>query len=292
MINAWLAALRFEQQLAVQTTATYARILTRLQSACPDLRTVSADALQHWLMRENEQGIGGRTLSQHRSALRSFFRYLQKRGLRTDNPADNLITPKTTRGRLPGSFTPDEMQQLLHPPEEDDPLCVRDHAILETLYSTGLRLAELIALDHAELRHTPAQLLIRGKGGHERIIFFGGAARLALARWLRLRPQLAQENEKALFVNHMGTRLGARGVQQRLLAYAKARLPGRKITPHMLRHSFAGHLLQSSGDIRAVQEWLGHRRLGTTQIYTHLDYQHLARVYDQAHPRAKRKKTP
>ena len=285
-LDDWLNTLRYERQLAAQSLGTYERILRSLLADHPDLHHLDAATLQNWLV---AQAVSARTLSQHRSALRNYFSWLQQRGARPDNPAAELRIPKIARGKLPATFTPDELRELLIPPADGDTLACRDHAILETLYSTGLRLAELVALDAGDVRGDTQELLIRGKGGHERLVYFGSAARRAIARWLVVRGQLAKAQEKALFVNHSGTRLGVRGVQQRLCHYAQSRLPGRRITPHMLRHSFASHLLQSSGDIRAVQELLGHRQLGTTQIYTHLDYQHLARVYDQSHPRAKRK---
>lgn len=287
MIDDWLNTLRYEQQLAAQTVATYARIVQGLAAARPDLLTLTAADLQNWLL---AQHLGARTLVQHRSALRSFFTWLEKRALRRDNPAVDLRTPKVPRGKLPVTFTPDDLRELLLPPAEDDALVCRDHAILETFYSTGLRLAELVELNVADVAGGQRELMIRGKGGYERIVYIGSAAHNALNRWLRLRGQLADDGETALFVNHFGRRLGRRGIQARLLHYIKTRLPGRHITPHMLRHSFASHVLQSSGDVRAVQEMLGHRQLGTTQIYTHLDYQHTAKIYDQAHPRAKRKK--
>ena len=291
-VNAWLDALRYERQLAVQTQRTYARILATLLDEHPDPTSLDGTALQHWLTGQHADGHSARTLSQHRSALRNYFSWLQKKGLRPDNPANELRIPKIRRGELPATFTPDELHLLLAPPAENsDPATLRDHAILETLYSTGLRLAELIALDCDAIRASTREHLIRGKGGRERLIYFGTAARQALTRWQHVRAQLARPDENALFVNQRGNRLSARGVEQRLVHYAQSRLPGRRITPHMLRHSFASHLLQSSGDIRAVQELLGHRQLGTTQIYTHLDYQHLARLYDQSHPRARRKTT-
>lgn len=291
-LDAWLNSLHYERQLAAQTRHTYARILASLFAEHPDPLRVDSAALQAWLTRHYDQGIHPRTLSQHRSALRNYFAWLQHKAHRPDNPAELLRIPKIRRGHLPTTFTPDELHQLLAPPGEDsDAATLRDHAILETLYSTGLRLAELVALDLSDVSSQPRELLIRGKGGHERLIYFGSSAQQALARWQTVRGQLAQEGEKALFVSRFGTRLSARGVEQRLSRYAQDRLPSRRITPHMLRHSFASHVLQSSGDIRAVQELLGHQQLSTTQIYTHLDYQHLARIYDQSHPRAKRKKS-
>lgn len=291
-LKSWLDTLRYERGLSAQSIRTYARILAALLTSHPDLHSISSSELQHWLNRQHAKGNSARTLSQHRSALRNYFAWLQKSGTRSDNPAASLASPKIPRGKLPATFTPDELRTLLIPPPDDaDPLTCRDHAILETLYSTGLRLAELVALDAVQIRTNTRELLIRGKGGHERIIHFGQHAQNALQRWLSIRAQIANPDETALFVNHTGGRLSPRGVELRLRHYAQSRLPTRRITPHMLRHSFASHLLQSSGDIRAVQEMLGHRQLGTTQIYTHLDYQHLASIYDQTHPRAKRKKS-
>jgi len=175
--------------------------------------------------------------------------------------------------------------------QEDDPLAIRDRAIMELFYSSGLRLAELTALDAAEIDLRDNAIRVTGKGGKARDVPVGRFATGALNDWLRVRGRLAAADEPALFVGRSGGRLGHRAVQQRIGLWARRQGLGRHVHPHMLRHSFASHLLESSGELRAVQELLGHADLKTTQVYTHLDFQHLARVYDSAHPRARRKKT-
>jgi integrase/recombinase XerC len=232
-------------------------------------------------------GASGRSVQRALSALRSFYRYLLREGLAGSSPAQGLRAPKSPR-KLPATLDPDQLAHLLDAPA-DSPLAIRDAAIMELFYSSGLRLAELVGLDRADLDLADAMVEVRGKGAKTRRVPIGGPALEALRRWLAVRPTLAAEGEPAVFVSERGRRLHPRTVQVRLRQLALARGAPRHVHPHLLRHSFASHLLESSGDLRAVQELLGHANIGTTQVYTHLDFQHLAQVYDTAHPRARRK---
>ncbi len=203
------------------------------------------------------------------------------------NPAVGVRAPKSPR-KLPGTLDADQLCGLLDR-VEDDPLSLRDSAMIELFYSSGLRLAELISVNLGDIDMADGELSVLGKGAKTRRVPVGQKAREAVQRWLRVRPGLADRDEPALFVSSRGTRIHPRTVQQRLTRWAREQGANQGLHPHMLRHSFATHLLESSGDLRAVQELLGHADIGTTQIYTHLDFQHLAQVYDQAHPRARKK---
>lgn len=281
--------LRYERGFGPLTCATYRRSLEQAERALSGaLDRQSSTALQEYLNGLRRKGVAATTLNRHRAALKTFFRWLNAHELRKDDPAKSLQIPKIRNKTLPKALSADEIDQLLQPPQNTNPLTLRNHAMLELFYSSGLRLAELVMLDCADFAHLPDALVITGKGGHQRRIFIGAKAKIALSRWLNVRGRLLKQPENGLFLSRNGRRLGGRGIELALASHARARLPGRHITPHMLRHSFASHMLQSSGDIRAVQELLGHRNLGTTQIYTHLDFQQLAKVYDQAHPRAKK----
>ena len=291
-IDDYLAWLRYESGKSAQTLATYRRLLRQFADAHAgrDLSALDSQTLQDYLRKTLGGGkYSPATLNQHRAALRGYYGWLHRlRGLPTD-PAATLKLPRKPRQPLPGVLTPEQITTLLEAPATDNPNLIRDHAILELFYSAGLRLAELATLNARDLSGDSTHHIIRGKGGVERLIFIGSKAREALARWQAVRGQLLKKaDETALFLNKNGGRLTERGIALRLKAYAAERLPGVNVHPHMLRHSFATHLLQSSGDLRSVQELLGHKNLATTQIYTHLDYQHLAREYDAKHPRAKK----
>jgi integrase/recombinase XerC len=209
-------------------------------------------------------------------------------GLAKVSPAVGVRAPKTPR-KLPVTLEADQLCQLLDQPQ-DDLLAIRDAAMVELFYSSGLRLAELVAVNLGDIDGADAALSVTGKGAKTRRVPVGAKAREAVERWLRVRANLAAEGERALFVSSRGGRIHPRTVQARLAQWARERGATRGLHPHLLRHSFASHLLESSGDLRAVQELLGHADISTTQIYTHLDFQHLAQVYDQAHPRAKKKR--
>jgi integrase/recombinase XerC len=214
------------------------------------------------------------------------------------DPSLDIRGPRPAK-RLPNTLDPDEMAALLdgspgagHKPDKADvdPLVVRDRAIYELIYSSGLRLNEVVGLDLVDVDLAERVVKLAGKGAKERIVPVGGMAIQAIQDWLSQRTGMANLDENALFVSRQGRRLGARSIQKRLNRLTVQNGVQRKVHPHMLRHSFATHLLESSGDLRAVQELLGHADLATTQIYTHLDFQHLARVYDRAHPRARRQR--
>ena len=291
-LDDYLAYLRYERAAAAQTIATYRRLLLQFAAAFPEenLRALDAQTLKDYLLRlTKEHKYSAATLNQHRAALHGYYGWLHRQRGLADDPSTHLKLPRKSKRPLPEVLTPEQITTLLEAPATDNPNLIRDHAILELFYSAGLRLAELAALNARDLSGDSTHHIIRGKGGVERLIFIGSKAREALARWQAVRGQLLKKaGETALFLNKNGGRLTERGIALRLKAYAAERLPGVNVHPHMLRHSFATHLLQSSGDLRSVQELLGHKNLATTQIYTHLDYQHLAREYDAKHPRAKK----
>lgn len=236
-----------------------------------------------WLHR---QGLSGKSISRCLSALRGLYHYLMREGICKQNPAHKISAPKTAH-KLPATLDVDQTSQLL---EGDfaDPLAIRDLAMMELFYSSGLRLSELQQLDLTSINLRNASVQVVGKGNRQRLLPIGRRALMALSRWLEVRPQLAADGEPALFVSQRGSRISRRNIQSRLRHWSTRQGLRQPLHPHMLRHSFASHLLESSGDLRAVQELLGHANLATTQVYTHLDFQHLSRVYDQSHPRAKK----
>lgn len=235
----------------------------------------------------HRQGLSGRSLQRVLSAIRAFYRYLEEDGSASRNPARTVQAPKTPR-RLPQVLDTDQTARLLAI-EADDPLARRDLAMFELTYSSGLRVAELVGLNLSDLDLAAAEVRVTGKGNKRRVVPVGRYAVKAIAEWLAIRAELISGDETALFVNRRGGRLGVRAVQYRIGQWAARQGLELHVHPHMLRHSFASHLLESSGDLRAVQELLGHADIRTTQVYTHLDFQHLARVYDETHPRARRR---
>jgi integrase/recombinase XerC len=292
-LNAFLDTLRFQRRASSHTLAGYARDLERLKSFCESHGIQSWEQLSSAQVREHiadrhRDGLKSRSLQRELSAIRGFFDFLARRRESAQNPARGVRAPKVPR-TLPRPLDVDQMTGLLEAAPEDT-LEIRDIAMWELFYSSGLRLSELTGLDLADLDLSEGTVLIRqGKGQKSRHVPVGRCAAEALARWLSLRGAYAGLGESALFVSRRGGRIAARTVQVRLEKWqAKLGLPER-LHPHRLRHSFASHLLESSGDLRAVQELLGHANLATTQIYTHLDFQHLASVYDRAHPRARKR---
>ena len=248
---------------------------------------LDSHALRSYIAGLHRAGKAARSIARALSALRSFFDFLCARGGFAHNPTHDVHAPKAAR-RLPQLLDVDQAAQLLER-TPTDVFETRDLAMWELTYSCGLRVSELVGLDLAGINLAARETRIMGKGRKERLVPIGRQAIGALQRWLAERSQLAPGTEPALFVDRRGRRLAPRQVQHRLTAWAlKQGLDG-TLHPHMLRHSFASHLLESSGDLRAVQELLGHSNIRTTQIYTHLDFQHLAKVYDVAHPRARRK---
>lgn len=232
------------------------------------------------------RGVSARSLQRSLSAIRGFYNYLQREQLIENNPVADVRAPSIEK-KLPNLLDVDEINRLLTEGPQN-PLKLRDHAMMELMYSSGLRLAEIVGLNINDIDLSQAQVLVVGKGNKSRYLPVGTAACKALRRWLDARPNIAAENELAVFVNNRGMRLSHRAVQQRIAQLGREQGVDKHVHPHMLRHSFASHLLESSGDLRAVQEMLGHADISTTQVYTHLDFQHLAQVYDRAHPRAKK----
>ena len=290
-LDDYLAYLRYERAAAAQTITTYRRLLLQFAAAFPEenLRALDAQTLKDYLLRlTKEHKYSAATLNQHRAALRGYYGWLHRQRGIADDPSTHLKLPRKSKRPLPEVLTPEQITALLTPPEDSDPLKLRDHAILELFYSAGLRLAELAALN-VDLPEANGHTIVRGKGGVERLVFIGSKAREALARWRAVRSNLQKKpQETGLFLNKNGTRISERGIALRLKAYAYDKIHI-NIHPHTLRHTFATHILQSSGDIRAVQEMLGHKNLATTQIYTHLNTQTLIKNYDAHHPRAKKK---
>nr|WP_218626526.1 tyrosine recombinase XerC [Pseudomonas sp. dw_358] len=291
-MEAYCAYLRNERQVSPHTLQAYRQDLGKVLAFCQkeQLARWSALDIQHLrrlIARLHQQGQSSSSLARLLSAVRGLYRYLNREGLCSHDPANGLSPPKGER-RLPKTLDTDRALQLLEGAVEDEFLAVRDQAILELFYSSGLRLSELTGLDLEQLDLSDGLVQVHGKGSKTRVLPVGRKAREALNAWLPLRA-LSNPPDDAVFVSQQGRRLGPRAIQLRVKA-AGARELGQNLHPHMLRHSFASHLLESSQDLRAVQEMLGHADIATTQIYTHLDFQHLASVYDSAHPRAKRSK--
>ncbi len=292
LVAAYLEHLTVERRLAAATRAAYALGLAELLAATRGVAL--ADLAPHHLRRAaaalRSRGLAGRSIARTLSSWRGLFRWLTRhRGLAA-NPCVGLRAPKAPKA-LPKSLAPDEARQLLER-ASTGPVEARDRAMFELCYSSGLRLAELVSLDAADARAMlrDAEVTVTGKGAKTRTVPVGTKARRALETWLAARAGIARPGERALFVGARGERVNPAVVRGRLGRWALAAGLGVHVHPHMLRHSFASHVLQSSGDLRAVQEMLGHASISTTQVYTHLDFQHLAKVYDAAHPRAKRKK--
>ena len=290
-LEAFCAHLRNERQMSEHTQLAYRRDLDSVMTWCgnngiADWKALQIQQLRQFIARRHHQGQSSRSLARLLSAVRGFYRYLNREGLCDHDPANGLSAPKGER-RLPRVLDTDRALQLLDGGVEDDFLARRDQAILELFYSSGLRLSELTGLNLEQLDLPAGLVQVHGKGSKTRVLPVGRKAREALEQWLPLRA-LSNPADDAVFVSQKGRRLGPRAIQLRVRAAGEREL-GQKLHPHMLRHSFASHLLESSQDLRAVQEMLGHADIATTQIYTHLDFQHLAAVYDSAHPRAKRK---
>ncbi|MGB3937334.1 MAG: tyrosine recombinase XerC [Burkholderiales bacterium] len=294
--KAWLEALEHQRRLAQHTLANYSRAIDVL-FALKDktsLRDLDAQHIRRLVARLHAAGLSGRTLALTLSAWRGFYHWLARHKGFPANPVQGVRAPKSPR-RLPKALSVEQARQLLEAPETAAegaaPAAKRDRAMFELLYSSGLRLAELVALDadDGRLDLRQAEVTVTGKGAKTRTVPVGARARAALRDWLKARALMAHPEERALFVGARGRRIAPGTVQARLRAWSRRRGLGAAVHPHMLRHSFASHVLQSSQDLRAVQEMLGHASIATTQVYTHLDFQALAKVYDAAHPRARKK---
>jgi integrase/recombinase XerC len=289
----FLQGLRTERRLSPHTSDGYSRDLAALLDYCAAQGVESWEALDTQHVRSfaaqcHRRGLAPRSIQRRLSAVRSLCRYLIREGELSNDPAADVQAPKA-RKRLPTTLDADTMARLLEF-RADDRLGVRDKAIMELFYSSGLRLAELLGLDLADLDLRDRTARVLGKGRKVRIVPVGRHAAEALSRWLGERAALAAVDETAVFVGRNGRRLGPRIVQRRIARWARLQGLPEHVHPHLFRHSFASHLLESSGDLRAVQELLGHANISTTQVYTHLDFQHLARIYDASHPRARRKR--
>jgi integrase/recombinase XerC len=285
----YLRYLEVERQYSPHTLSNYRRDLIAFADwlrgeGIAGVAKVTAEDLRRFIAAEHRRGLSARSLQRRLSALRGMLRFLSDRGELAGNVARGLRAPKAGR-KLPATLDADEMARLVEVPT-DGPLGLRDRAMLELLYSSGLRLSELCGLRWDQLDLADGLVRVLGKGRKTRVVPVGGPAREALAQWrLASTPAL----DSPVFSGRNGAALGPRAVQLRLRQLAQQQGLWKRVYPHLLRHSFASHLLESSGDLRGVQELLGHADIATTQIYTHLDFQHLAKVYDAAHPRAKRK---
>lgn len=292
-VDQFLHHLLTEKQLSKHTIDSYARDLGKLieqtgESKGPD--SVDNFAIRQAMSTLHRKGLNGRSIQRWLSALRSYFRYCIRQDWCKNNPADDVRAPKSPKP-LPKTMDVDEVTLLLDF-KRNDWLGIRDRAILELLYSSGLRISELCSIDIYDLDLSDASLRVTGKGGKSRDLPVGKQAIDAIKAWHRARPEKANEkSHQAMFISSRGTRVSARSIQKQLRNYGITQGINSPLSPHMLRHSFASHMLESSGDLRAVQELLGHANISTTQIYTHLDYQHLAKIYDKSHPRSTRKHT-
>jgi integrase/recombinase XerC len=287
----FLAHLGLERRMSGHTVKGYRRDLVCLAEFC-DREGIAAwrDLKLHHVRRyaavSHGRGLNPRSVQRRLSGARSFLRYLVREGELAQNVATGVSAPRAAR-RLPTALDVDQMGRLLEI-AGDDPVSVRDRAMLELLYSSGLRLGELVGLDLGDVDLADGMVRVTGKGRRTRLVPVGRAARTALGAWMKARTGMASVGERAIFTGTRGGRISPRTVQARVGHWARRSGLGQRVHPHLFRHSFATHVLESSGDLRAVQEMLGHANIGTTQIYTHLDFQHLAQVYDKAHPRARK----
>lgn len=288
----FLAHLTLERRLSPLTARAYRRDLECLAEFCDaqgitDFTELRSHHLRRFAAQSHAGGLAPRSIQRRLSGVRSFMNWLIREGVLKQNPGADISAPQAPRN-LPGTLDVDQMSQLLKI-EGDEPETVRDRAILELFYSSGLRLAELTGLDLGDVDLADGSVRVTGKGRKTRIIPVGRLAREAVRAWLKVRGELAGPGETALFTGPRGGRISPRTVQARVKLWAQRSGLSQRVYPHLLRHSFATHVLESSGDLRSVQEMLGHADISTTQIYTHLNFQHLAQVYDKAHPRARKR---
>ena len=291
-LTAYLGYLQAQRRASPATLLSYRRDLLRLAELCAGAppQGLTPQDIRRFVARLHGAGLTGRSIARALSAWRGLFRwFIRQCGELEVNPAQGIRPPKSPQ-TLPRVLSPDQAQALLDAAPEDA-LEVRDHAMFELFYSSGLRLSELAGLDVSGGLDVRERLVtVLGKRGKQRVVPVGGKALAALGEWLAQRAEFAAAGEVALFVTRDGRRMSPSAIRSRLARWARVHGLGVHVHPHMLRHSFASHLLQSSGDLRAVQELLGHASIRSTQVYTHLDFQHLAKVYDAAHPRAKRRR--
>ncbi|MGX1926190.1 tyrosine recombinase XerC [Vibrio sp. NH-7] len=284
--------LRSEKGLSLHTQRNYKQQLETMaqhlvQLGLKDWSQVDSAWVRQLASKGMRDGMKASSLATRLSSLRSFFDFLILRGEMSANPAKGVSAPRKKRP-LPKNLDVDEVGQLLEV-NEDDPLSIRDRAMMEMMYGAGLRLAELVSINVKDVSFFSGEIRVVGKGDKERKVPFSGMASEWVGKWMKVRGTLAKSDESALFVSKLGVRISHRNVQKRMAEWGQKQAVASHISPHKLRHSFATHVLESSNNLRAVQELLGHENISTTQIYTHLDFQHLAEVYDQAHPRAKKR---
>ena len=289
-VEAFVRHLEKERRLSPHTVSAYRRDLSSLTQFC-ERASLGIDSLDSLAVRQfaaesHRRGASPRSIARQLSAVRGFLAFMVRVDIIQSNSATSVQAPKASR-RLPATLDADQVASLLTL-AGDDELTVRDRAMLELFYSSGLRLAELVGVDLGDLDFPDRTVRVTGKGNKARVVPVGRYALEALEAWLVVRATIARAEESALFVSRRGTRLAPRSVQARLKHWARRQGTPVGVHPHMLRHSFASHMLESSGNLRAVQELLGHASISTTQVYTHLDFQHLAQIYDKAHPRARR----
>ena len=288
-LEGYLGWLRFEKRYSELTAKSYARDLGYLFELCGDIKLadIKTPHVRRYVAQLHGKGLSGRSLARILSAWRGFFNYLMRDHGFEANPCAGLRAPRSAK-TLPHALSPDQAMRLVDMPA-DTTEAIRDKAMFELFYSSGLRLAELVNLDPDRLDLVSGEVRVTGKGNKTRIVPVGSLAEAALKAWLEVRSQLANRDECALFVGARGARISPRVVQARMKQWAIRQGVSANVHPHVLRHSFATHVLQSSGDLRAVQEMLGHASISTTQVYTHLDFQYLSKIYDAAHPRARKK---
>ncbi len=291
-VGRYISHLRDERRMSNHTVVNYRRDLFKVVEFCrsksvPDWGELPPAYVRAYASWRHRNGMGGRSIARELSVLRSFYRYLERENVVRSNPTIGVHAPKSGR-TLPKVLDVDQIERLLKI-DPTDGLTSRDVAIMELLYSSGLRLAELVNLNVGDVDLRDASVRVLGKGSKTRVVPVGRKALQAVRDWLGRRATWVVGDEPAMFVGKQGRRMSARAVQVRLRSWGLKTGLNSALHPHKLRHSFASHLLESSGNLRAVQELLGHSDISTTQVYTHLDFQHLAKVYDQAHPRARRK---
>jgi len=292
-IDLFLQYLAQEKRLSIHTVTNYRRDLKQLTLFCAQQSLTSwseikSKNIRQFISQLHRQGLAGRSIQRALSAVRSFYRFLIREGLTENNPALAVQAPKTEK-RLPSTLDVDQMKSLLEHTNQDTFIACRDRAIMELFYSSGLRLAELAALNLRDVDFADSLVYVTGKGNKSRVVPIGNQAITSLKNWLTKRDELDVIEQPAIFITQQGRRLGVRSIQKRLSYWGKKQGISDQVHPHRLRHAFASHMLEASGDLRAVQELLGHADISTTQIYTHVDFQHLAKVYDSAHPRARKK---
>jgi len=286
--------LQSEKQFSIHTVTNYRRDISRFMSyiegqSLSAWEQIDEQHIRQFVSQVHRQGLGGKSIQRLLSALRRLFRFLQINKYISNNPATHITAPKSEK-KLPNVMHPQQLEHLLLAPDDEvlakNPLLVRDYAVLELLYAGGLRLSELIGLNLSDINWHSKQLRVLGKGGKERFCHFGKSAAIMLEKWAKCRELLIKNDEKAVFVSNRGCRISASSIRVRMQKLCREKDISQQVYPHLMRHSFASHMLESSQDLRAVQELLGHAHLKTTQIYTHLDFQQLAKTYDAAHPRA------